>query len=88
MPRAQKYEGVVYRRAGTAIWWIRYRDPNGVALRESRLTVNWEEANRRPRERLQARDDNLLDVIRKGETWHTGSGQILFSNSIPSLDPR
>lgn len=72
MPRARKYEGVVYRRAGTAIWWIRYRDRNGVALRESSLTANWEEANRRLRERLQARDDNLLDVIRKGETLAYG----------------
>jgi hypothetical protein len=72
MPRARKYDGVVYRRAGTAIWWIRYRDRNGIARRESSLTANWDEANRKLRERLQARDDNLLEVIRKGETLAYG----------------
>jgi len=68
MPRALKYDGVVYRRAGTKIWWIRYRDRKGVARRESSQTADWQEANKRLRERLQARDDNLLEVIRKGET--------------------
>ena len=24
MHRARKYDGVVYQRAGTEIWWIRY----------------------------------------------------------------
>jgi integrase len=72
MPRARKYDGVVYRRNGTAIWWIRYRDRSGTARRESSLTANWDEANRKLRERLQARDDNLLDVVRKGETLAYG----------------
>jgi hypothetical protein len=68
MPRARKYDGVVYRRAGTEIWWIRYRDRKGFARRESSLTADWDDANKKLRERLQARDDNLLEVIRKGET--------------------
>jgi hypothetical protein len=68
MPRARKYEGVVYRRAGTEIWWIRYRDRNGIARRESSLTADWQEASKKLRERLQARDDNLLEVVRKGGT--------------------
>lgn len=72
MPRARKYEGVVYRRAGTQIWWIRYRDRNGIARRESSQTADWQEANRKLRERLQARDDNLLEVVRKGETLTFG----------------
>jgi hypothetical protein len=72
MPRARKYDGVVYRRTGTEIWWIRYRDRKGVARRESSLTANWDDANKRLRERLQARDDNLLEVIRKGETLTYG----------------
>jgi hypothetical protein len=73
MPRARKYEGVVYRRAGTEIWWIRYRDRNGIARRESSLTADWQEASKKLRERLQARDDNLLEVVRKGE--HLAFGQ-------------
>ena len=68
MPRARKYDGVVYRRAGTAIWWIRYRDRSGVARRESSLTADWQEANKKaprtaagegrksPRRRSKGRD--------------------------------
>jgi hypothetical protein len=35
--------------------------------RESTLTENWQEAQKRLRERLLARDDNVLEVVRKGE---------------------
>jgi len=68
MPRARKYDGVVYQRDGTEIWWIRYRDRKGVARRESSQTADWQEANKKLRERLQARDANLLEVVRKGES--------------------
>jgi integrase len=68
MPRARKYDGVVYRRTGTEIWWIRYRDRKGIARRESSRTADWQEANKKLRERLQARDENLLEVIWKGES--------------------
>jgi integrase len=78
MPRARKYDGVVYRRAGTEIWWIRYRDRKGVARRESSLTADWQEASKKLRERLQARDDNLLEVIRKGETLAYGQWADIF----------
>jgi hypothetical protein len=47
--------------------WIRYRDRNGKLCRESTQTEDWQEANRKLRERLQARAGNLLEVIRKGE---------------------
>jgi len=87
MPRARKYEGVVYRRAGTQIWWIRYRDRNGVPRRESSQTADWQEANRRLRERLQARDDNLLEIVRKGETLTFGewADQFLENYSKPPM---
>jgi integrase len=78
MPRARKYDGVVYQRAGTAIWWIRYRDRKGIARRESSLTADWQEANKKLRERLQARDDNLLEVMRKGETLAYGQWADFF----------
>src|SRR5882757_10336905 len=78
MPRARKYDGVVYRRAGTEIWWIRYRDRKGIARRESSQTADWQEANRRLRERLQARDENLLEVVRRGETLAFGQWADLF----------
>jgi len=72
MPRTRKYDGVVYRRAGTQIWWIRYRDRKGIARRESSQTADWDEANKKLRERLLARDANLLEVVRKGETLTYG----------------
>ena len=56
----------VYKRGKR--WWIRYRDRKGIARRESSQTADWQEADKKLRERLQARDENLLEVIRKGET--------------------
>jgi integrase len=78
MPRARKYDGIVYPRTGTSIWWIRYRDRNGVPRRESSLTADWQEANKRLRERLQSRDDNLLEIRRKGETLTYGQWADFF----------
>src|SRR5438445_7960275 len=78
MPRAKKYDGVVYRRAGTQIWWIRYRDRKGIARRESSQTADWQEANKKLRERLQARDSNVLEVVRKGETLAYGQWADFF----------
>ena len=78
MPRALKYDGVVYRRNGTAIWWIRYRDRNGNARRESSQSADWHEAQKKFRDRLQARDDNVLEVTRKGETLAYGQWADFF----------
>jgi integrase len=78
MPRALKYDGVVYRRNGTAIWWIRYRDRNGNARRESSQSADWHEAQKKLRDRLQARDDNVLEVTRKGETLAYGQWADFF----------
>jgi integrase len=44
-----------------------YRDRNGKRIRESTNTGDWQEAQRKLRERLQARDDKILEVVRKGE---------------------
>jgi integrase len=44
-----------------------YRDRSGKRIRESTFTEDWQEAQRKLRERLQARDDKILDVVRKGE---------------------
>ena len=68
MPKSRKYEGVVFRRKESNIWWIRYRDRNGNRRRESTLREDWNEAQKRLRERLDARDNNVLDVVRKGES--------------------
>ena len=44
-----------------------YRDRNGRRIRESTNTEDWQEAQRKLRDRLQARDDKILDIVRKGE---------------------
>ena len=67
MSKQRKQDGVVYSRKDGRVLWIRYRDRSGKYCRESAHTEEWEEANRKLRERLQARDGNLLEVIRKGE---------------------
>lgn len=51
---------------------MRYRDKSGRRRLESTHTDDWHVAQRHLRERLQSRDNNTLEVIRKGE-------QMLFS---------
>lgn len=67
MARPRKHDGVVYRRRGSRLWWMRYRDRDGTRRQEPTGTAAWEEAQKKLRERLQARDDNVLDVLRRGE---------------------
>jgi hypothetical protein len=52
---------------------MRYRDKNGNRRLESTQTEDWQEAQRHLRERLHARDNNTLDIIRKGQ-------QIVFND--------
>lgn len=67
MPRPSKHDGVLYRRKESAIWWMRYRDKRGQRQFESTGCTDWQEANKKLRERLTARDQNVLEVVRKGE---------------------
>jgi integrase len=46
---------------------MRYRDKSGVRRRESTLTEDWTEAQKSLRERLQARDNNTLPALRRGQ---------------------
>ena len=67
MARPRKHDGVIYQRNDSRIWWMRYRDKNGRRCLESTNTTDWEEAQRQLRERLQSRDSNTLEHIRKGK---------------------
>ncbi len=78
MPRSREHDGVVFRRKESRIWWIRYRDRNGIRRRESSLTQDWNEAHKRLRERLQARDDNVLEVVKRGESLSFGQWADFF----------
>jgi integrase len=78
MARLREHDGVVFRRKESKVWWIRYRDRNGVRRRESAQTEDWNEAQRKLRERLQARDDNILDTVKKGESMSFGEWADFF----------
>jgi integrase len=46
---------------------MRYGGKDGIRQRESTLTEDWDEAQKRLRERLQARDNNTLPALRRGQ---------------------
>jgi integrase len=72
MARPRKHDGVVYKRSGTKVLWMCYPDRDGKRIRESTFTQDWQEANKKLRERLRARDDKVLDIVRKGEQLEFG----------------
>ncbi len=78
MARPSKHDGVVYRRNDSNIWWMRYRDRSGCRRLESTHTEDWQEAQRQLRERLQARDNNTLHIVRKGEQLTFGEWADFF----------
>jgi len=67
MARPRKHDGVVYKRGGTSVLWMSYLDRSGKRIRESTFTQDWQEANKKLRERLHARDNRVLEIVRKGE---------------------
>lgn len=75
MARPSKHDGVLYKRTGSKIWWMRYRDRDGKRYLETTNTEDWQEAQQKLRERLQARDQNTLQTIRRGE-------QLLFNGWV------
>jgi site-specific recombinase XerD len=54
---------------------MRYRDRDGKRYLETTNTEDWQEAQQELRERLQARDQNTLQIIRRGE-------QMLFNGWV------
>jgi integrase len=72
MSRPIEHDGNLFRRKATKFWWMRYRERDGTLRRESTFTADWQEAQKKLRERLHARDGNILDVVRKGESLAFG----------------
>ncbi|HEX5422426.1 MAG TPA: tyrosine-type recombinase/integrase [Candidatus Acidoferrales bacterium] len=72
MSRPVEHDGVVYRRVGSKFWWICYRNRTGKRQRESSFTEDWQQAHKMLRARLEARDGNVLQVVRKGESLSFG----------------
>lgn len=57
---------------------MRYRDKDGSRRLESTSTTDWDEAQRQLRERLQARDNNQLETVRKGKQLTFGEWADFF----------
>jgi integrase len=87
MARPLEQDGAVYQRQGTAFWWMRYRDRSGILRKESTGVSDWHAAHRKLRERLDARDGNILDIVRKGEVINFGqwTGFFLENYSKPPI---
>ena len=78
MARPVKHDGSLYRREGSKIWWMQYRDKEGIRRRESTLAEDWEEAQKFLRERLQARDNNTQPPLRRGQNIGSGVWVYLY----------
>jgi integrase len=78
MSRPVEHDGVVYRREGSKFWWICYRDRTGSRQRESSFTEDWQQAHKMLRTRLEARDGNVLQIVRKGESLSFGEWADFF----------
>jgi integrase len=91
MARPIKHDGLVYKRKGTKFWWMRYRNRDGTRQSESTHTDVWEEAQKRLRTRLKDRDDNVLDIVRRGETLSFGEWVDFFLDNYskpPIREPK
>jgi len=78
MGRPFESDGALYQRSGTQFWWMRYRNRNGKLQKESTGTKDWHEAQKKLRERLQARDGNFLEIVRRGENLTFGQWADFF----------
>jgi integrase len=78
MAKRRNHDGCIYPRKETKVWWMHYRDRNGIRRSESTGTEDWQEAQKRLRERLDARDNNVLEVVRKGESLSFGQWADFF----------
>ena len=67
MARPIKHDGGLFKRTESTVWWMQYRDKTGQRQRESTGTEDWNEAQRILRERLEARDNNTLPSLRRGQ---------------------
>ncbi len=83
LARPVKHDGGLYKREESKIWWMRYRDKDGVRQRESTLTEDWDEAQKRLRERLQARDNDTLPVLHRGKDLTFGEWSDFYLGISP-----
>jgi hypothetical protein len=83
-----EHDGVVHRREGSKFWWMCYRDRAGTRQRESSFTQDWQAAHKMLRTRLETRDGNVLQVVRKGESLNFGAWADIFMENYSKLPIR
>jgi hypothetical protein len=66
---------------------MQYRDKAGERQRESTGTEHWDEAQQRLRERLQARDNNSLSSLRRGQVLSFGEWSDFYLENLPRNIP-
>jgi len=88
MARPSKHDGAVFKRNDGKILWITYRNREGKRIRESTFTEDWQEAQRKLRERLQARDDKLLEIVRRENNFNFNVGGFFPGKLFPAAPPR
>ena len=87
MARPVKHDGSLYKREGSKVWWMRYRDKDGVRRRESTFTEDWTEAQKCLRQRLQARDNNTLPALRRGHDLTFGEWSDFYLENFQAPIP-
>src|ERR1700693_137391 len=75
MARPRKNDGRLFRKEESKFWWMDYRDREGKRQRESTNTDDWDEAQRRLRERLQARTAIPCRCSAKGSSSISRNGR-------------
>ena len=85
--RPRKTNGSLYQRGDSARWWMRYRDNEGRIIQESTGTDDREEADRKLRERLAARDEGTLSGLLFGKslTFNEWADWFLENRSRPPI---
>lgn len=84
MARPIKHDGGLYKRQGSAIWWMQYRDKSGIRQRESTGAEDWNEAQQSLRERLQAEITIPCRPYGEGMILVLGNGRIHIWRIFPS----
>jgi hypothetical protein len=83
LARPVKHDGSLYKRNESKVWWMHYRDKGGVRRRESTLSEDWGDAQKCLRDRLQARDNNTLPALRRGQDLTFGEWTDFYLENFP-----
>src|SRR5262245_29527247 len=84
MARPIKHDGGLFKRTGSKVWWMQYRDKAGQRQKEVTGVEDWNQAQQILRERLQARDNNTLPSVRRGRA-RSANGRVFIWRTFLNL---